>query len=54
MKAYLTTTGLIFLLITGLHIWRACAEGPQLTRDSLFIALTALAGSMALMGLGVC
>lgn len=30
MKAYLITTGCIFAVITGLHIWRATAEGDLL------------------------
>jgi tetrahydromethanopterin S-methyltransferase subunit E len=29
MKAYLITTGLIFGIMTILHIWRAAAEWPH-------------------------
>ena len=46
MKAYLITTGLIFGLITGAHILRAIAEGPQLAKDPFFILLTVLAASL--------
>jgi len=46
MKAYLITTGIIFGLITGAHILRAIAEGPQLAKDPFFILLTVLAASL--------
>lgn len=48
MKAYLITTGIIFGLITGAHIWRAVDEGPQLAKDPFFILLTVLAASLCL------
>ena len=47
MKAYIITTGVIFALITLMHILRAFAEGPRLAKDPLFIFLTILAASLA-------
>jgi hypothetical protein len=46
MKAYLITTGIIFGLITGAHIWKAFAEGPGTAENPLFIVLTLLAASL--------
>jgi hypothetical protein len=46
MKAYLITTGILFALITGAHICRAFAEGPQMAKDPFFILLTVLAASL--------
>jgi hypothetical protein len=42
MKAYIITTGIIFALITVLHIWKAVAEGPGTAKNPLFIVLTLL------------
>lgn len=47
MKAYLVTTGVIFGLITALHIWKAVAEGPQTAKNPLFICLTLLAAGLS-------
>jgi hypothetical protein len=48
MKAYLITTGILFGLITGAHIWRAITEGPQMAKDPFFILLTVLAASLSI------
>jgi hypothetical protein len=48
MKAYLITTGILFGLLTGAHIWRAIAEGPQMAKDPFFILLTVLAASLSI------
>jgi hypothetical protein len=40
MKAYLTTTGTVFGLITLAHIARIFAEGPRLAKDPVFLLLT--------------
>jgi NO-binding membrane sensor protein with MHYT domain len=42
IKIYLISTGVIFGLITALHIWKAVAEGPQTAKNPFFILLTAL------------
>ena len=43
MKAYLITTGIIFALITAMHVWRVIDEGVQRAKDPGFIILTVLA-----------
>jgi len=40
VKAYITTTGVVFGLVTLAHIWRAFAEG-HLATDPWFILITA-------------
>ena len=46
MKAYLLITGVVFALVTGLHVWRAIAEGPALAKQPLFILLTLLTAAL--------
>ncbi|HTR19759.1 MAG TPA: hypothetical protein VMH88_02805 [Gemmatimonadales bacterium] len=43
MKAYVTTTGVLFGLITLAHLWRLILEGPHLLTDPWYIAMTVLA-----------
>jgi hypothetical protein len=45
MKAYLSTTGTLFGLITVAHIWRVIAESASLARDPWYILLTAIAAA---------
>jgi hypothetical protein len=40
MKIYVITTGVIFALVTVVHLWRAVAEGPDLASDPGFILAT--------------
>ena len=47
MKAYVITTGIVFALITLMHILRAFAEGPRMAKDPVFILLTLLAAGLA-------
>jgi hypothetical protein len=51
MRTYLITTGLLFGVITALHIWRAIAEWPHLTANFPFAlgmsALVALPGILS-------
>jgi hypothetical protein len=46
MKAYVITTGIVFALITLMHILRAFAEGPRMVKDPIFILLTLLAAGL--------
>ena len=46
MKAYLITTGVVFGLLTGVHIWKAIAEGVRTATDPWFIATTLIAASL--------
>ena len=47
MKAYVITTGIVFALITLMHILRAFAEGPRMVKDPIFVLLTLLASGLA-------
>ena len=40
MKAYVSTTGVVFGLLTLAHIWRGIAEGPHLAAQPWFILIT--------------
>ena len=44
MKAYVTTTGLLFALMTVLHIWRAVAEWPPALNLPFVLEVVALVG----------
>jgi uncharacterized membrane protein len=43
MKAYLITTGVLFALITLVHIWRAIEERPNLASEPWYLVMTAVA-----------
>jgi len=48
MKAYLVTTGLIFGVITVLHIWKATAEWtPNLGYVALTVTLIAIPAALS-------
>jgi hypothetical protein len=42
MKAYLRTTGTIFVLLALAHVWRAIAEWPGLAADRWFVLEAAI------------
>jgi hypothetical protein len=46
MRAYVITTGVIFGLLTLMHVWRVWVEGPQLARSPIFIVLTVLSAAL--------
>ena len=48
MKAYVTTTGTVFGLITLAHILRIIAEGRHLMTDPWFVLLTVITGTLCL------
>ena len=48
MKAYVTTTGVVFGLITVVHFWRAMEEGPHLATDPWFVLITIAAAGLSL------
>ncbi|MGI8436871.1 MAG: hypothetical protein ACR2NX_08195 [Chthoniobacterales bacterium] len=43
MKLYVTTTGIIFGLLTLAHLWRIGWEKHALATDSFFVTITAIA-----------
>ena len=48
MKAYVTTTGVVFGLLTAAHIWRVIEEGSHLATDPWFVLMTVAAASLSL------
>ena len=48
MKAYVTTTGVVFGLLTLAHIWRVIEEGPHLARDPWYVLITAASAALSL------
>lgn len=42
MRAYVATTGAVFVLITFAHIWRVFEEGWGLAKDPWFLVATLL------------
>ena len=40
MKAYILTTGILFGLLTALHVWRAMVEGAHLATDPWYVLAT--------------
>jgi hypothetical protein len=47
MKAYVSITGVIFVLLVIAHVWRATAES-HLVRDPAFITTTIIAAALSL------
>ena len=40
MKAYVTTTGAVFGLLTAAHVWRVLVEGTHLAKDPFYVLIT--------------
>ncbi len=47
MKAYVTTTGVVFGLIAAAHVWRVVVEGPRLATEPWFALLTLAAVALS-------
>ena len=47
MKAYVTTTGVVFGLLTAAHIWRVIEES-HLATDPWFVLITVAAAALSL------
>ncbi|MBC7975526.1 MAG: hypothetical protein H7138_11130 [Myxococcales bacterium] len=47
MKAYVTTTGVVFGLLTVAHIWRVIEEGPHLAKDPWYVLITVAAAALS-------
>ncbi len=47
MKAYIATTGIIFVLLTAVHVLRACYE-THLATDPGYILLTLLSAGLSI------
>lgn len=48
MKAYVTTTGILFFLVTLAHIWRAIEEGPGLLKNPWWVLITVAAAALSI------
>jgi hypothetical protein len=48
MKTYVMTTGVLFGVLTLVHVWRAIEEGPHLARDPFYVLITVLAAALSL------
>jgi hypothetical protein len=48
MRAYVTTTGVIFGLLALAHIWRVVEEGAHLATDPWYILITLVAAGLCL------
>ena len=46
LKAYVTTTGVIFGLLTLVHLWRILAESRALARDPFYLLITACSAAL--------
>ena len=46
MRAYVLVTGIIFGLLTLMHLWRVVAETPHHFVDAGFLALTLVAAAL--------
>jgi hypothetical protein len=51
MRAYLITTGAVFVLIILAHVWRAIEEGPSLATNPPYILTTAAALALCVWAL---
>ena len=48
MRAYVTTTGIIFGLLALAHVWRVVEEGTHLATDPWYVLITLAAASLCL------
>jgi hypothetical protein len=46
MKAYVVTTGVLFGLLTVVHLWRIVEEWPHLATDPFYLLVTAAAAAL--------
>ena len=53
VRAYLLTTGILFGLLTIVHIWRVVAESASLARDPWYMLITALAAAFCVWALAL-
>ena len=51
MKAYVAATGVLFLLLVAVHIWRAVEEGSRVAKEPFFVIATLVTGGLSLWAL---
>jgi len=47
MKSYVVTSGVVFTLVTLVHLWRLAAENRGLAADPWFIFATGVSAALA-------
>jgi hypothetical protein len=47
MKAYVVTTGVLFALLTLVHLWRIALEGAQLLTNPWWVGITVGAAALS-------
>jgi hypothetical protein len=47
VKAYVTTTGVLFGLLVLVHIWRAIVEGGSTFKDPYYVVITGACAGLA-------
>ena len=47
MRAYVLTTGIVFVLLTLAHLWRIAAEGAYLLTSPWWVGITVGAGALS-------
>ena len=48
MKAYVATTGIVFLILTLVHLWRVYLEGTSLAKQPFFAIATLISAALCL------
>ncbi len=46
MRAYVVTTGMLFALLTAVHLWRLYLEGANLAMQPFFAGVTVLSAGL--------
>lgn len=53
MRTYAMTTGVIFALLTVVHLWRVIQERHSLGRDPWFLIITCVAAMLSIWAFSV-
>ncbi len=48
MRAYITSTGILFALLVVAHVWRMFAESRTLATDPWYLGVTVLCAALSL------
>lgn len=48
MRSYVLATGIVFGLLTAVHIWRLVVEGPHLATEPWWMLITGAAAAFCL------
>ncbi len=53
VRTYLLTTGILFGLLTIVHVWRVVSESASLARDPWYVLITAIAAAFCVWALAL-